>query len=143
MASVSSTPGANPGARAWTVAAALLVMLAVGNGLTLAGLSVFDDTLLKALDVSIGALKFRDLLGLVCSGASAPIIGYAADRYGVRPVIALGLLLIAVAMALYAQVHRHLARLSAPHPAGRGVRVDEHRRHHDAAPPGGFRGAAA
>lgn len=89
---------------AWVVAGAMLILLALCNGVTLAGVSVFDDTMLKVVDTSIGALKFRDLLGLVCSGIAAPFVGRAVDRVGVRPVIGFGLALITLSMLGYAHV---------------------------------------
>jgi MFS family permease len=107
-ASIGSIPAAGTAPRpgyGWVIAGSMLLLLALVNGLTLAGVSVFDDTLLRELHVSVGALKFRDLLGLACSGVAAPFIGRAVDRIGVRPVIGFGLALIAVSMLLYSGVH--------------------------------------
>lgn len=103
-AAIGETVSSRPPLYGWVIVGATLLLLALVNGLTLAGLSVFDDTIIRSLHISIGALKFRDLLGLICSGLAAPFIGYAVDRIGVRPVIALGLALIVVSMLLYAQV---------------------------------------
>lgn len=89
---------------AWLIAGAMLILLALVNGLTLAGVSVFDAILLQELNTEMGALKFRDLLGLACAGLSAPFVGAAADRFGVRPVIAFGLLLIFAGMWGYSAV---------------------------------------
>jgi MFS family permease len=88
----------------WMIVACLFVLLMIGNGLSLAGISVFDDRLLTTLKVGIGALKFRDLVGLIASGAAGPFVGWAADRYGTRPVIAAGTLALAVALFLYSDV---------------------------------------
>lgn len=94
----------------WVIAFSSLVIMWVTNGITLAGLTVFDEDLLAFL-ASVehseglrGALKFRDTITLLGSGLLAPLTGAIADRIGVRPLMVLGLLLLAVANFLYSQV---------------------------------------
>ncbi len=91
----------------WIIAVASGVILLVTNGMTLGGLNVFDKPLLEALGdaagepISIGALKIRDLITLAVSGLMAPIAGAAADRFGVRPLMLVGAMLLSAGYFLY------------------------------------------
>jgi MFS family permease len=94
----------------WIIAVASGVILVVTNGMTLAGLNVFDKPLLDALSqasgepVSLAALKTRDAITLAVSGLMAPLAGAAADRFGVRPLMVLGALLLSAGYSLYSTV---------------------------------------
>jgi len=91
----------------WVIAIASGVILLVTNGMTLAGLNVFDKPLLEALNqasgepVSLAGLKTRDAITLAVSGLMAPLAGAAADRFGVRPLMVLGTLLLSAGYFLY------------------------------------------
>lgn len=74
------------------------VVIWVTNALTLAGINVFDAALLETLGVERGPLKFGDTIQLLVSGALAPVGGWVADRYGVRPVMIAGILLLSVGL---------------------------------------------
>jgi MFS family permease len=107
MSSPSSTPGPYYG---WVIAVTAGVLLVVTNGMTLAGLNVFDKPLLAALEAASGepvrldAFKLRDAVTLLVSGLLAPFAGAAADRFGVRPLMVVGALLLSVGYFLYARV---------------------------------------
>jgi MFS family permease len=94
----------------WIIAIASGVILLVTNGMTLAGLNVFDKPLLDALSqasgepVSLAGLKTRDAITLAVSGLMAPLAGAAADRFGVRPLMVLGALLLSAGYFLYSTV---------------------------------------
>jgi MFS family permease len=107
MSSPSSTPGLYYG---WVIAVTAGVLLVVTNGMTLAGLNVFDKPLLAALEAASGepvrldAFKLRDAVTLLVSGLLAPFAGAAADRFGVRPLMVVGALLLSAGYFLYARV---------------------------------------
>lgn len=94
----------------WIIAIASGVILLVTNGMTLAGLNVFDKPLLDALSeasgepVKLAGLKLRDAITLAASGLMAPLAGAAADRFGVRPLMVLGALLLSAGYFLYSTV---------------------------------------
>lgn len=94
----------------WIIAVASGVILLVTNGMTLAGLNVFDKPLLEDLlkasgePVSLAGLKLRDAITLAASGLMAPLAGAAADRFGVRPLMVLGALLLSAGYFLYSTV---------------------------------------
>jgi MFS family permease len=94
----------------WVIAVCTLVIMWITNGMTLAGLTVFDEELLVFLggasgsDGLRGALKFRDTITLLGSGLLAPLAGAIADRVGVRPLMIVGFVLLSVANFLYARI---------------------------------------
>lgn len=94
----------------WVIAGCSLVIMWITNGIALAGLTVYDEQLLGFLggadgsDGLRGALKFRDTITLLGSGLLAPLTGAIADRIGVRPLMVLGFLLLAMGNFLYSQV---------------------------------------
>ncbi|MBM3790960.1 MAG: MFS transporter, partial [Acidobacteria bacterium] len=88
----------------WVIAAAALFTLFVSNGLIIGGLSVFDEELLRTFGWTRGALKFRDLITLAIAGLVGPFVGALADRFGVRPLMAVGAVLLSASMFLYARI---------------------------------------
>jgi MFS family permease len=82
----------------WGIVLPAFLIIWVTNALTLAGMNVFDGKLLAELGVERGPLKFGDTIQLLVSGALAPVGGWLADRYGVRPVMTGGVLLLAGAL---------------------------------------------
>ena len=84
----------------WVIAGSALFTLFVTNGITIGGLSVFDESLLQTFGWTRGALKFRDLLTLAIAGLIGPLAGALADRFGVRPLMAAGAVVLALGMAL-------------------------------------------
>ena len=88
----------------WGIVLPAFVIIWITNALTLAGMNVFDAQLLAELGVDRGPLKFGDTVQLLVSGALAPIGGWLADRYGVRPVMVVGVLLLTGALYGYSHV---------------------------------------
>jgi len=88
----------------WGIVLPAFVIIWVSNALTLAGLNVFDAKLLAELGVERGPLKFGDTIQLLVSGALAPVGGWLADRYGVRPVMVVGAVLLTGALYGYSSV---------------------------------------
>jgi MFS family permease len=90
--------------RHWTIALSALVILLVTNGLTISGITVFDESLLTTFGWDRGALKFRDLLQFALAGAVAPLSGALADRFGMRRLMLFGAVLLSVCFVLYSRV---------------------------------------
>jgi nitrate/nitrite transporter NarK len=94
----------------WIIAIASGLILVITNGMTLAGLNVFDKPMLDELGklagepVRLDAFKLRDAITLTASGLLAPLAGALADRFGVRPLMILGGLLLSVGYFLYSRV---------------------------------------
>ncbi len=94
----------------WVIAFCTLIIMWITNGLTLAGLNVFDDQILKFLSGDgtgeglRGPFKFRETITLLGSGLLAPLAGALADRIGVRPLMVFGLLMLSAGNFLYSRV---------------------------------------
>ncbi len=88
----------------WGIVLPAFVVIWITNALTLAGINVFDGHLLEELAMSRGALKFGDTIQLLSSAALAPLGGWVADRYGVRPAMTAGALVLALALYLFSTV---------------------------------------
>lgn len=88
----------------WVIAGAAFFTLLVTNGLTFAGITVFDESLLQEFGWGRGTLKFRDLLTMGLAGLLSPLAGAIADRHGVKWLMAGGATLLAVALLLYGQI---------------------------------------
>ena len=78
--------------------------LMVSNGMSISGLSVFDEALLDEFGWNRGELKFRDMVTLGVTGLAAPFMGVLLDRYGVRACMLVGWVLLGGAYWLYAEV---------------------------------------
>jgi len=85
----------------WRLVLAAFMLLWVTNGLALAGLTIFDPTLLALLEISRGELKLRDLITFLMAGLAGPLAGIAVARFGPRRVVLAGLLLLSVALLGY------------------------------------------
>ncbi|MCK6370329.1 MAG: MFS transporter, partial [Gammaproteobacteria bacterium] len=94
----------------WIIALSAALLLLVTNGMTLGGLSVFDEAILKTLQESTGResmrgdLNLRALITFWGSGALAPLAGALADRIGVRPLMVVGLVLLAGGYFFYGSI---------------------------------------
>jgi MFS family permease len=88
----------------WAIAASAFFTLLVTNGLTFAGITVFDPAMLKEFGWSRGTLKFRDFLTMALAGVLSPLAGAIADKYGVKWLMAGGAALLAVALVAYGQI---------------------------------------
>lgn len=89
----------------WLMCIMAMLVLIVSNGMTMTGLTAFDESLLNEFGWSRGALKFRDMLNLVLAGLMSPFIGALIDRAGVRTLILFGNLLLAALYLAYSQIH--------------------------------------
>lgn len=89
----------------WLMCTMAMLVLIVSNGMTMTGLTAFDESLLNEFGWSRGALKFRDMLNLVLAGLMSPFIGALIDRAGVRTLILFGNLLLAALYLAYSQIH--------------------------------------
>jgi len=88
----------------WVIVGLALTALLVTNGLTIGGLSVFDEVLIKEFGWTRGSLKFRDLLLFAGAGLLGPLAGALADRFGVRPLMLFGSALMAGGFVLYSRI---------------------------------------
>ncbi len=88
----------------WVIVGLALTALLVTNGLTIGGITVFDEVLLKEFGWSRGSLKFRDLLQFAVAGLLGPLAGALADRFGVRPLMLFGAALMAFGFVLYSRI---------------------------------------
>ncbi len=88
----------------WLIAALTALALMTSNGMSISGLSVFDESLINEFGWGRGELKFRDMVTLGVTGLAAPLIGVVLDRYGVRACMLVGWLLLIVAYLFYARI---------------------------------------
>jgi MFS family permease len=88
----------------WVVAGCAFFTLLVTNGLTFAGITVFDESMLREFGWTRSTLKFRDLLTMGLAGVLSPFAGAIADKYGVKRLMLGGAALLAVALLAYGQV---------------------------------------
>ncbi len=94
----------------WIIVLCSFLILFVSNGITIAGITVFDLELLQALsdnagrEITLGELKVRDGLMFITSGVLGLAAGWLADRVGVKPLIIVGLALLALCNFAYSRV---------------------------------------
>lgn len=98
----------------WFIAFSCFVAISITNGLTISGITVFDESLLKEFGWSRGALKFRATLTFVITGLLAPFSGALADRFGARRLMIFGAAMLSLSIFLYSQIGA-LAHLYAIH----------------------------
>lgn len=89
----------------WVIAVLASLVLMVSNGMTVSGLSVYDESLLTEFDWNRGELKFRDMITLCVTGVAAPFLGVLLDRYGVRACMLVGWVVLMAAYWLYSQIN--------------------------------------
>lgn len=89
----------------WLMALMGMLVLLVSNGLTVTGLTAFDESLLKDFGWSRSELKLRDLITLVLAGWMAPFLGALIDKVGPRKLVLAGITLLAALYAAYAHIH--------------------------------------
>jgi MFS family permease len=94
----------------WIIVLCSFLILFVSNGITIGGITVFDLELLQSLsedagrEVTLGELKIRDALMFGTAGLLGMIAGWLADKVGVKPLIIVGLALLALCNFAYSQV---------------------------------------
>jgi MFS family permease len=84
----------------WAVVPAVAVILLVTNGLTVGGIAAFDPTLIRELGVQRGDIKLGDAIQLGVTAILTLATGWIADRFGVRIVMVIGS--VALALGFYA-----------------------------------------
>lgn len=88
----------------WLMAIMGLLILMISNGLTITGLSAFDEALLGEFGWERGPFKFRDLITLLLAGLMAPFVGILIDRVGPRVLAMVGALMLAALYVAYANI---------------------------------------
>jgi MFS family permease len=88
----------------WVMALLASLALMTSNGMSISGLSVFDESLLDEFGWNRGELKFRDMITLTVTGLAAPLVGVLIDRYGVRACMLVGWIILTGAYVLYANI---------------------------------------
>ncbi|RKR15245.1 cyanate permease [Maribacter vaceletii] len=80
------------------------ILLIVSNGLTISGITIFDEAILNDLDWTKSELKFRDFINLVSAALLAPFVGAVIDKYGAKRLMIIGLLVISAMLYLYSKI---------------------------------------
>ncbi|KAA1244927.1 MFS transporter [Aquimarina sp. RZ0] len=71
------------------------ILLIITNGMTVSGITIFDTAIISEFGWTKSELKFRELINMVVAALIMPFIGAIIDRYGVKKMMILGLLMIA------------------------------------------------
>lgn len=85
----------------WFVVLLCLCIVMLSNGMTNAGLTVFDETLLKEFGWTTAQLKTRETINFVGAGVLVLFAGYLVDRFGYKPLLLTGMFLLAVGYGAY------------------------------------------
>ena len=94
----------------WVICGCSLLILMVSNGMTLGGMAVFDIELMKSLseitgrEISVTEIKLRDTIMLATASVFGLGSGWLADKVGVKPLLIVGLAILAAGNFLYGQV---------------------------------------
>jgi MFS family permease len=99
--SASATRGIHYG---WVIVGCTLVALLVSNGMTISGLTVFDNALLGEFKWSRGAFKLGGTITFVLAGLLGPLAGGIADKSGVRPLMTVGALMLSAGFYQYSRI---------------------------------------
>jgi MFS family permease len=89
----------------WSMVACGFLILLVTNGMTLTGITVFDNALLSEFGWQRGALKLRDLITFAGAGLVAPLFGYFADRGQIKNCLLLGCGFLAAGFITYSRIN--------------------------------------
>lgn len=79
-------------------------ILIATNGFIVGGLTVFDSRMIAELGTGVAGIRLRDTVTVVTLGLTVPFAGWLLDRFPVRPVLAAGLIAMAIAFLAYGQV---------------------------------------
>ena len=94
----------------WIILCISFLLMVIVNGMTFGGPTVFDDIFLNTLktasgdSITRGELKFRETIMIWSAAGFGFLSGVYADRYGVKPIIILGLSLMTVIYYLFSGV---------------------------------------
>lgn len=90
--------------QSWMIVACGFLVLLVTNGMTLTGITMFDNALLSEFGWQRGALKLRDLITFAGAGFIAPLFGWLADKGHIRKCLLAGCLFLAAGFLVYSRI---------------------------------------
>lgn len=85
----------------WLVAILALLVVSLSNGMTNAGLTVFDESLLEEFGCSVGELKTRDSITFLGGSLLVLGAGWLVDRFGFKPFLIIGMAILSGGYLLY------------------------------------------
>ena len=88
----------------WIIVLSSFLILFVSQAYTLGGLSVFDKEILGEFGWSVGDYKLKGLITFLFAGLLAPFMGALADKHGVRPLMIVGIFLLAIGYFFYSKI---------------------------------------
>jgi predicted MFS family arabinose efflux permease len=90
----------------WLVAVLCMLLVATSNGMINAGITVFDEALLDEFGWTLSQLKTRDSITFLGASLLVLVAGWAVDRWGFKPLLLLGMALLALAYWGYGYASR-------------------------------------
>ena len=90
--------------RVFSIVLVCFAILIAANGFIVGGLTVFDSRMIADLGTGVAAIRLRDTITVITLGVTVPFVGWLLDRVTVRPVLAAGLVAMAVAFLAYGHV---------------------------------------
>jgi predicted MFS family arabinose efflux permease len=87
----------------WLVAGLALLVVTTSNGMINSGLTVFDESLLNEFGCTVAQLKTRDSITFLGGSLLVLGAGWLVDRYGFKPFLLLGMMLLSTGYILYSQ----------------------------------------
>ena len=100
----------NPATYRWVILICAFLTLCISNGMTLAGPTVFDEEILNALagitgnEIPLGAFKLTGLIMFLTAGSLGMFAGALADRVGVKPLMLIGMTMLAAGNFFYGRI---------------------------------------
>jgi MFS family permease len=97
----------DPNAYRWIILPICFLLIAITNGLTLGGLPVFDEKIMQSLkeisgeDILVGDLKIKSGITLWSAGIFGIFSGIIADKFGVKKLMVIGLLILSACFWQY------------------------------------------
>jgi MFS family permease len=88
----------------WLMVFMAFLAMTISNGMSITGLSVFDESLINEFGWERSGLKFRDFITFGVAGLLSPLMGIVIDKIGVHRVMVVGFALLAAAYFLYPHV---------------------------------------
>ncbi len=85
-----------------------MIVILFSNGLTISGITAFDEALLTEFNWTKSELKFRDFINLVIAAALVPFVGALIDRFGVKRVMSFGLILLTILYYSYSFIENSI-----------------------------------
>jgi MFS family permease len=85
----------------WLMVFMAFLAMTISNGMSITGLSVFDESLINEFGWERSGLKFRDFITFGVAGLLSPLMGIVIDKIGVHRVMVVGFALLAIAYFLY------------------------------------------